>query len=57
MISWNPCMSFRLDPMIVPSAANTIADEHHEHQRQRQRRRSPCGRNPAIRQTVSTSVP
>ena len=36
MTSWNPCMSFSIEPMIVPSAAKTMAiramnseSEHH----------------------------
>ena len=36
MMSWKPCMSFSIDPMIVPSAAKTIAisamnSERHGH--------------------------
>ena len=39
-MSWKPCMSFSVDPIAVPSAANTMAIKRHEDERQRHRRQA-----------------
>ena len=56
MTSWNPCMSFSIDPMIVPSAAKTTAISA-MNTNPSSTPPTSCGRNPAIRHTASTSVP
>ena len=49
-------MSFRLEPITVPSAANTIATSAMNTNASGSASRL-CGRKPAIMQTTSTSVP
>jgi len=56
MISWNPCMSRSVDPIAVPSAANTIAMSA-MNRNACGIAAKPCGLKPAIRHTASTSAP